>query len=214
MEPANALISVCDRTYMFLFGGHDPGSQRTTADLIAIDLDSFIWWYADVGGTPILPRMSASMIALRNQLFIFGGRREDDDSCPGIGTYSIAVYDPHTQWTWTVSDAPIPVNICPLGYGIQATPIADGEMILLTRGWVENTEVRHVNHQYLPLADFRSHVLFPRTLSFSSTPKTSHSGPPARPQAIFRRESGGICWVRCFGEGPLSKVDLFFPLPS
>ncbi|KAJ7709099.1 hypothetical protein B0H14DRAFT_2646503 [Mycena olivaceomarginata] len=135
MEPASAIISVSGGTYMFLFGGHDPESQGPTANLIAIDLDLLIWWYADVNGTPIVPRI--------NQLFIFGGRSKSDDDSPGIATYSVAVYDPQTQWTWTVSDGPMPPDLPPLGYGIQAIPIDDGEQILLTRGWVENTEVPH-----------------------------------------------------------------------
>ena len=129
---------------MFLFGGHDPESQRTTADLIVIDLELFIWWYADVRGTSIVPRLSASMVAIKDQLFIFGGRSKWEDDSPGIGTYSIAEYSPQTQWTWTISDIPIPPNIPPLGYGIQATPI-DGRNILLTRGWVGDAEVCPVN---------------------------------------------------------------------
>ncbi|KAJ7870161.1 hypothetical protein B0H14DRAFT_2726315, partial [Mycena olivaceomarginata] len=140
MEPASALISLSGGTYMFLFGGYDPESQAPTANLIAIDLDLLIWWYADVCGTPIVPRMSATMVAIKNRLFIFGGRTQWKDDSPAIATYSIAIYDPQSQWTWAISDEFMPPETPPLGYGIQAIPIDDGEKILLTRGWVDNTE--------------------------------------------------------------------------
>ncbi|KAJ7869593.1 hypothetical protein B0H14DRAFT_2571772 [Mycena olivaceomarginata] len=85
MEPATALTYVSGGTY-------NPDSQGPTADLIAIDLNLFIWWYIDVRGTPIVPRLSASMVAIKSQLFIFGGRSKWEDDSPGIGTYSIAPF--------------------------------------------------------------------------------------------------------------------------
>ncbi|KAJ7856957.1 hypothetical protein B0H14DRAFT_703945, partial [Mycena olivaceomarginata] len=93
MEPASALVSLAGGTYMFLFGGHDPESQAPTANLISIDLDLFIWWYTDVRGTPIVPRMSATMLAIRNRLFIFAGRTQWNDDSPAIATYSVAIYN-------------------------------------------------------------------------------------------------------------------------
>ncbi|KAJ7933997.1 hypothetical protein B0H13DRAFT_1855471 [Mycena leptocephala] len=40
-----------------------------------------------------MPRMSATMVAIRNQLLIFGGRTQWNDDSPAIATYSIAIYD-------------------------------------------------------------------------------------------------------------------------
>ncbi|KAJ7753889.1 hypothetical protein B0H14DRAFT_2979706 [Mycena olivaceomarginata] len=129
-EPAVAFISVGGGTYFFLFGGYD--TENSTSELIAVDLDLLIWWFVDVQGTPLRPRLSASMVAVDNSLFIFGGRENFDS--PGIRTYSIAEYTPRTRWTWRVSDAPLPPDLPLLGYGIQSTPVFNGQKILLTRG--------------------------------------------------------------------------------
>ncbi|KAJ7816349.1 hypothetical protein B0H14DRAFT_1396429 [Mycena olivaceomarginata] len=127
-------------TFMFLFGGYDPRSKSVTADLIAINLDSLLWWYVDVRGSPVVPRMSASMVATRNRIFIFGGRSKFEDECPGISTYSIAVYNSQVESAWAVSDRPLPSALSPLGYSIRAIPINKGTEILLTRGYVEHSE--------------------------------------------------------------------------
>lgn len=129
-EPAVSFMSVGGGTYFFLFGGYD--TENSTSELIAVDLDLLIWWFVDVQGTPLRPRLSASMVAVDNRLFIFGGRENFDS--PGIRTYSIAEYTPRTRWTWRVSDAPLPPDLPLLGYGIQSTPVFNGQKILLTRG--------------------------------------------------------------------------------
>ncbi|KAJ7795496.1 hypothetical protein B0H14DRAFT_2391580, partial [Mycena olivaceomarginata] len=139
-EPASSLTSVDGGTYMFLFGGHDPKSKKVTADLIAINMDSFIWWYVEIPGSPA-PRMSATMVAIRNKIFIFGGRNKFEDDSSGIAAYSMAVYNPQAGWTWAVSDRPLPSTLSPLGYSIRATPMDNGAEILLTRGYVDNSEV-------------------------------------------------------------------------
>ncbi|KAJ7826531.1 hypothetical protein B0H13DRAFT_2120839, partial [Mycena leptocephala] len=139
-EPASALMLIDSGTFMFLFGGYDPRSKSVTADLIAINLDSLLWWYVDVRGSPVVPRMSASMVATRNRIFIFGGRSKFEDDCPGISTYSIAVYNSQVESTWAVSDRPLPSALPPLGYSIRAIRINEGAEILLTRGYVEHSE--------------------------------------------------------------------------
>ncbi|KAJ7792690.1 hypothetical protein B0H14DRAFT_3562575, partial [Mycena olivaceomarginata] len=167
MEPASALVSLAGGTYMFLFGGHDPESQAPTANLISIDLDLFIWWYTDVRGTPIVPRMSATMLAIRNRLFIFAGRTQWNDDSPAIATYSVAIYDQQGRWTWAILDESMPSETPPLGYGIQAIPIDDGEKILLTRGWVDNTE---------PFDLSGSTVIFFHTENYTSESATGTTG--------------------------------------
>ncbi|KAJ6552219.1 hypothetical protein DFH09DRAFT_1038828 [Mycena vulgaris] len=137
-DPGIALVSLGGGTFVFLFGGHN--LQNTTSDLIAIDLDEYTWWFVDVPGTPILPRMSASLVAIENQLFIFGGRPNSDETSPAIRTYSIAVYNPDTRWTWMVSDAPMPPDLPLLGFNIQATPVYGGQKILLTQGRVQDNK--------------------------------------------------------------------------
>ncbi|KAJ7700481.1 hypothetical protein B0H17DRAFT_1327964 [Mycena rosella] len=135
-EPAIDLVSLGGRSFLFLFGGHD--SQGPTADLIAIDLDEYVWWFVDVQGTPIRSRMSASMVAIDNRLFVFGGRVKFDDKGPAIRTYSVAVYNPDTRWTWVISDTPMPRDLPPLGFSINATPVYGGQKILLTQGRIKN----------------------------------------------------------------------------
>ncbi|KAJ6453580.1 hypothetical protein C8R45DRAFT_847062 [Mycena sanguinolenta] len=131
-EAACTLISVGGGTYFLLFGGHD--TDNPTSELIAVDLDLLIWWVVEVQGTPLRARMSASMVAVDNRLFIFGGRDDFAGNAPVIRTYSIAEYNPRTRWTWRVSDAPLPPDLPPLGYLIQSVPVFNGKKILLTQG--------------------------------------------------------------------------------
>ncbi|KAJ7476912.1 hypothetical protein B0H11DRAFT_2031175 [Mycena galericulata] len=136
IESACTLVSLGGGTFFLLFGGHD--GQNPTSDLIAIDLDLLIWWFVDVQGTQIRPRMAASLVAIGNQLFIFGGRDQFGDNAAPIATYSTAKYEPRTRWTWTVSDQPMPPDLPLLGYNIQATPVYDGQKILLAQGRIHN----------------------------------------------------------------------------
>ncbi|KAF7366915.1 hypothetical protein MSAN_00950200 [Mycena sanguinolenta] len=131
-EAACTIISVCGGTYFLLFGGHD--TDNPTSDLIAVDLKLLIWWVVEIQGTPLRARMSASMVAVDNRLFIFGGRDDFAGDAPVICTYSIAEYNPRTRWTWRVSDAPLPPDLPPLGYLIQSVPVFNGKKILLTQG--------------------------------------------------------------------------------
>ncbi|KAJ7672415.1 hypothetical protein DFH06DRAFT_1319837 [Mycena polygramma] len=136
-EASTALISVGGGTFFMIFGGHN--GQNPTSDLVAVDLDSLVWWFVEVGGTPLRPRMGASMVAVNSRLFIFGGRDQFvDNSPPIIRTYSIAEYNPQTRWTWRLSDSPLPPNLPLLGYAVQATPIYGGQKILLTQGRIHN----------------------------------------------------------------------------
>ncbi|KAJ6588127.1 hypothetical protein B0H19DRAFT_977992 [Mycena capillaripes] len=136
-EASTAFISVGGGSFFLIFGGHD--TQNPKNDLIAVDLDLLTWWFAEVQGTPLRPRMGASMVAINNRLFIFGGRDQfSDDYPPIIRTYSIAEYSPQTRWTWRVSDAPLPPDLPLLGYNIRATPVYGGQKILLTQGRVHN----------------------------------------------------------------------------
>ncbi|KAK6974362.1 hypothetical protein R3P38DRAFT_3133480 [Favolaschia claudopus] len=133
-EAASAFIEVAGGRFFLLFGGYDLEAEGPTSRLIAIDLDLETWWFVDVRGTSIRPRMTASMVAIKNRLFIFGGRDNFETGSPTIGTYSIAEYTPESQWTWRVSDALMPGELPSLGYGIQCVPVFDGQKILLFNG--------------------------------------------------------------------------------
>ncbi|KAJ7118440.1 hypothetical protein C8R43DRAFT_934201 [Mycena crocata] len=140
LEPASAFISVGGGTFFLLFGGHirDVGP---TSDMIAIDLDLLTWWFVDVQGAPIRPRMSACMVAVDNKIFIFGGRDKFEENSPAspIRTYSVAQYTPQTRWTWQTADQPFPPDLPLLGYSIQATPVYGGQKIILTQGRVDDS---------------------------------------------------------------------------
>ncbi|KAJ7795947.1 hypothetical protein B0H14DRAFT_2620411 [Mycena olivaceomarginata] len=76
------------------------------------------------------------------QSSVYRGRSKFEDDCPGISTYSIAVYNSQVESTWAVSDRPLP-SALPLGYSIRAIPINEEAEILLTRG--ERVSIRDVN---------------------------------------------------------------------
>ncbi|KAJ6632130.1 hypothetical protein B0H10DRAFT_2426970 [Mycena sp. CBHHK59/15] len=194
IEPAIALISVGDGTFLFLFGGHD--SQNPTSDLIAIDLDLSTWWFVDVQGTPISPRMAACMVVISNRLFIFGGRTQFDDNSPAIRTYSIAEYNPQTRWTWTVSDGPLPPDLPLLGYNIQATPVYGGQKILLTQGRVENEKPIDMSQEATIFFHTQNHTFqdarttmgdFPRGISWYQLGSVVAGPRPSAPVSPRRR---------------------------
>ncbi|KAF8189102.1 hypothetical protein K438DRAFT_1593661 [Mycena galopus ATCC 62051] len=140
LEPGASVISVGGGTYFLIFGGYDVDNSTPTSELIAVDLELLIWWVVDIQGAPLRARMNASMVAVDNRLFIFGGRDEyaghGEAPRPAslISTYSIAEYTPRTRWTWRVSDAPLPPDLPLLGYNIQSTPVFKGQKIMLAQG--------------------------------------------------------------------------------
>ncbi|KAJ7924829.1 hypothetical protein B0H13DRAFT_2577033 [Mycena leptocephala] len=127
-EPASSLTSVDGGTYMFLFGGHDPKSKKFVH--LVVCRDSWPPCVSNVGGHG----------SHQKQDFHFGGRNKFENDSSGIAGYSIAVYNPQAGWTWAVSDRPLPFALPLLGYSIRATPMDDGAEILLTRGYVDNSE--------------------------------------------------------------------------
>ncbi|KAK6987841.1 hypothetical protein R3P38DRAFT_3099082 [Favolaschia claudopus] len=139
-ETAVAIMNLDDRPHMFLFGGFDAAKQTPTSTLIAIELDALVWYHVCFPGPSVLPRLSATMVAVKNQLIIFGGRTEYRDDSPTLSTFSIAAFDSCAGWTWTCLDRTFPPNLPRLGYGMQATLIDNSACVLLTGGWVDNTE--------------------------------------------------------------------------
>ncbi|KAK7059469.1 hypothetical protein R3P38DRAFT_3167868 [Favolaschia claudopus] len=134
-ETAVAIMNLDDRPHMFLFGGFDAAKQTPTSTLIAIELDALVWYHVCFPGPSVLPRLSATMVAVKNQLIIFGGRTEYRDDSPTLSTFSIAAFDSCAGWTWTRLDRTFPPNLPRLGYGMQATLIDNSACVLLTGGW-------------------------------------------------------------------------------
>ncbi|KAJ7243581.1 hypothetical protein B0H12DRAFT_1188503 [Mycena haematopus] len=207
MQPASTIISIDEGTYFLLFGGHN--ARNPTSELIAVDLDLLIWWVVDVQGktpqgkTP-LARMSASMVAVDNRLFIFGGRYDFADNAV-IHTYSIAEYNPGTRrWTWEVSDTPIPTQIPSMGYLTESVSVLNGQKILLMQGKTSNnpidmscesTVLFHTNNhtfqaQHTSKGDFPKGISWYRLASLSaSVVPASHPESPSKPRKGGRHKS-------------------------
>ncbi|KAJ7206512.1 hypothetical protein GGX14DRAFT_637403 [Mycena pura] len=195
-DAACSIVSVGGGSYFFLFGGHN--GVNATSDLIAIDLDLSVWWFVDIQGAPIRPRMSASMVSINNQLFIFGGRDQFTANAPAIHTYSIAEYSPQTRWTWRISDGPMPADVPSLGYSMQATPVYDGQKILLLQGRVNDQPI-NISRESAVLFHIQNHTFqdsrttmgnFPRDMCWyrvASLDSGPQNFPPASPPTPRRR---------------------------
>lgn len=128
---------------MLLFGGQKKDSL--TADLIAIDLESLTWFIMpiDSEGGPAAARMSASMVTVKNRIYIFGGLKlHAINSYKTLDTYCIAEYTNHDRkWRWIVRDEPYPEHILSLGYDLGAVPVYGGKKILLMAGRDNDNDV-------------------------------------------------------------------------
>ncbi|KAJ7111475.1 hypothetical protein C8R44DRAFT_711873 [Mycena epipterygia] len=203
-EPAITLASVNDSPFLFIFGGHN--GDNPTSDLIAIDVDLHIWWFVDVQGTSILPRMCASMVTINNQIFIFRGRTDFDDTSPAIRTYLIANYHPETRWTWKVSDGPMPPDLPPLGFSIQAAPIYGGQKILLAQGRLKNDDPIELSRETTISFHTHNHTFqdargtmgaFPRGVAWYQMYSVVPGARPRNPEAESPRHSVVIfAWVK------------------
>ncbi|KAK7026950.1 hypothetical protein R3P38DRAFT_2527240, partial [Favolaschia claudopus] len=86
-------------------------------------------------------RMSAAVVGVNDELFIFGGRQLYHDELPGIlPSFSIATFQQDRGWTWVVKDQVYPSNVR-LGHSLKASLIDNRGTVLLSRGWFDNTKV-------------------------------------------------------------------------
>ncbi|TFK32387.1 hypothetical protein BDQ12DRAFT_502421 [Crucibulum laeve] len=144
LEPACTIMKLEGGTYFLIFGGYDAEKECTTSELIAVDLDSLEWFYIPVSGGSVANRTSAEIIAIRNHLFVFGGRKEPNNRAPPYASYSVIEYNPNVgTWSWELCDQPFPFSRTahPLGYNIVATAIYAGKKILLTPGQISDARI-------------------------------------------------------------------------
>ncbi|KAF8904561.1 hypothetical protein CPB85DRAFT_1437746 [Mucidula mucida] len=101
------------------------------------------WRYENVKGGKVLSRVNASMVAIKNRLFIFGGRDKIAAKATVRRSYSIAEYDGN-EWTWVATDVPYDPDDIEASYDAKAIAIYDGVKILLGPGRRRsgNTEAR------------------------------------------------------------------------
>lgn len=128
---------------MLLFGGRK--KNALSANLIAVDLENLTWFIIpiDSEGGPATARMSASMVAVKDRIYIFGGMGlHARNSYKTSNTYCVAEYTNHDRkWRWIVRDEPYPEHIPSLGYDLGAVPVYDGKKILLMAGRKDDTDV-------------------------------------------------------------------------
>lgn len=123
---------------MLLFGGQQ--KNRLCADLIAVDLESLTWFIIPVEGGSVAARMSASMVTVKDRVYIFGGT--GSRCCRTLDTYSVAEYtNLDRKWQWIVRDEPYPEHVPSLGYDLGVVPVYGGKKILLIAGRDNNTDV-------------------------------------------------------------------------
>ncbi|KAJ7873002.1 hypothetical protein B0H13DRAFT_2058852 [Mycena leptocephala] len=129
-----------------------PALNEPASALMLIDSGTFMFLFG--GYDPRSKSVTADLIAINLDLLLWC-RSEDD--CPGISTYSIAVYNSQVESTWAVSDRPLPSALPPLGYSIRAIPVNEGAEILLTRGYVEHSEPFSLSPDTIILFDTENH---------------------------------------------------------
>ncbi|KAK7029050.1 hypothetical protein R3P38DRAFT_2524839 [Favolaschia claudopus] len=192
-EPAVAIMTLNSRSYMFLFGGFDSSSRATTNRLISIDLETYIWQYVDVSDSCILPRMSAAMVGVNDELFIFGGRQLYHDELPGIlPSFSIATFQQDRGWTWVVKDQVYPSNVR-LGHSLKASLIDNRGTVLLSRGWFDNTKAFDLSPEGIVLFDTPSRKLYSGYGTLGEFPKEMawHLHGPVK----FSSKVSGTCFA-------------------
>ncbi|KAK6996280.1 hypothetical protein R3P38DRAFT_2655342 [Favolaschia claudopus] len=107
IEVASAISTVEGKRHMFLFGGCDEDGNPS-GGLIAVDLNSFAWFNIEIPRHIPVPRLSATMVAVENRLFIFGGRTKYEDNSPFLSTFSVACYNAEDGWSWQCVDQQYP----------------------------------------------------------------------------------------------------------
>lgn len=126
---------------MLVFGGRKNNSLKT--DLIAVNLESLVWFYITVEGGPIVARMSASMVTVKDHIYIFGGlASQAKNAYITLNTFCVAEHTNQDQkWRWIVRDQAYPEHIPSLGYDLGVVPVYDGKKILLIAGRDDDTDV-------------------------------------------------------------------------
>jgi hypothetical protein len=132
---ACAFISLNDRNFLMLFGGYDHTKSKRSSSLIAIDVDCHSWWWVRPEGIPVISRLSPTMVAIKNRLYIFGGLQDE----VVLKSYSIIEYA-DGAWRWIERDrhacypdgSELPSELFALT--ASAVSLYNGKQILLTPG--------------------------------------------------------------------------------
>lgn len=156
--PGGALVRVAVKdkikSFIFIFGGYDPKAKTSTSRVIVIDPDALIWWYLNIKGEGVNPRISPTATSIGNEVYIFGGYTRFGEDCGPLSSYSVLSCIPGTgAWEWRVRDrsywyipngsdqsaSPVPTNHA---FG-AAIPVYEGKKILLLPGRHTRNDVIH-----------------------------------------------------------------------
>ncbi|KAG5652029.1 hypothetical protein H0H81_006520 [Sphagnurus paluster] len=132
---AGTLCRLSGRRVILLYGGFNEREDAPTRNFYMIDIDRSRWWKVDVPGH-IPPRVDATMVFIKDTLYIFGGRRQE--------SYSMAQFNSEHAWDWIVTREPYPAHIV-LGYPGDSISVFGGDKILLLPGY-PNEKIQEVNY--------------------------------------------------------------------
>lgn len=136
--PGSALVRIAGKSFIFLFGGYDP-KNGPTSSVIVVDPDTLTWWYLDIKGEGVRPRISPIATSVGNDFFIFGGYERFKGNGGPFDSYNILNYTPGTgTWQWKVRDKSYKNLVTTNHVFGTAIPVYEGIKILLLPG--RNTE--------------------------------------------------------------------------
>lgn len=136
---------------LIIFGGRRP-NRSCSNELIAINLDTFTWFFLRVSGGSPKASEGACMVIIDNRLHIFGGIHDEDTH---MASFSVAEYhtaDAFTNepsgWRWLFCDKPYPSYVARgPWHALDALHVYDKRKILLIAGrQVSNARKNLVSH--------------------------------------------------------------------
>lgn len=146
-SPAIAIFFSVGRRFLLSFGGRLGIEGSPSQDLVALDLDSLIWSIVPIQGNAVRGRMSATMVVIGQQIFIFGGLGLNNTTSEYevLNSFFVAECtcdENYGSWAWLVRDQDYPTGVPSLGFdNLQGIPVYDGKKILLTSGRLNSEEV-------------------------------------------------------------------------
>ncbi|KAL0945850.1 hypothetical protein HGRIS_012133 [Hohenbuehelia grisea] len=123
--------------YLVLFGGFSPKESCISPTLVFLDVDSLVWTLVTPKPLPapepleLQGRIHAAIVAVRNQIFIFGGISKFEGE--PLRTFCVAELQAGV-WSWVIYNREYPPEVPDLGVYTIATSVYNGANILLTMG--------------------------------------------------------------------------------
>lgn len=145
--PGCCLVKIGDRGFIFIIGGFDADLYQPSARVIVVDPDNLSWWYLEVEGNPLRPRIHPAVASVGDSVYVFGGYARLEPKCDPLphNSFSIlALNQDNDSWRWKVRDRPyskpshtnqLYINPIPQDHAFGAAiPLYNGKKILLLPG--------------------------------------------------------------------------------